>query len=61
MQARLMTENDDAEAVLEPRPTVTPLTGNESAPDTTMLATVCWLLQRYSSASWNGSAEGHTV
>src|SRR6185503_4513993 len=47
-----MTENDESETILEPMPTVTPLTGNESQPDAATLAAVCWLLRRYSSHAY---------
>ena len=45
-----MTE--DVEPVYEPAPTVTALTGNESAPNAATLAAVCWLLRRYSSHAY---------
>ena len=54
-----MTEDDDPPIILEPLPTVTPLSGNESEADAATLAAVCWLLRRYSSHTY--IARAHTL
>lgn len=46
-----MTE-EDPPIVQEPPPRVTPLTGDEAAPDPTALAAMFWLVRRYSSYAY---------
>lgn len=48
----MIEEGADEEPEYEPLPVVTPLSGNESAPDAMTFASACWLLRRYSSFSY---------
>lgn len=47
-----MDTSDEPPIIIEPQPTVTLLSGNESEADAATLAAVCWLLQRYSSHTY---------